>query len=127
MGDLRIDVDTRTLIAALDAFPGTLAKRLRGEARYTATAIAREMSVRIARRTGKTAGKITVEEARKGDGFVVYVKQPRRHIASFLERGTKKMAARPFFHASAQMEAPGHDRRVRESIREAIAEQGLGE
>lgn len=124
---LRIDVDTRALIAALDAVPAGLAVRLKGEARYTAVAVSREAHSRVARRTGKTADKITVEETHNGEGFVVFVGRPRKTVATYLEYGTKHMSARPFLHASARVEEGGHQRRVQQAIRDVIAAEGLGD
>jgi hypothetical protein len=125
-----IDVDTRALLAALDAIPAAVHAHLKAAAKVTADNIAREAKSRVARRTGKTGDAITVEEARSGDGYVVFVANaaadwPNLDIG--LEFGTKFMTPRPFLFASAHLEEGAHDRRSRAAVQAAIDEKGLGD
>ena len=125
-----IEVDTRELFAALDAIPAAVLAHLKEAAKVTADNISREAKGRVARRTGKTAAAITVEEARSGDGYVVFVANAAAdwpHLDIGLEFGTVKMTPRPFLHVSAVLEGGPHDRRSREAIQQAINERGLGE
>lgn len=96
-------------------------------AEITADRIASEARGRIRRRTGQTAEAITVEDAYRGDGYVVLVGRRRHHVGRYLEYGTRFMRPRPFLHASARLEEAAHDRRLREAIQAAIDEAGLGD
>jgi HK97 gp10 family phage protein len=128
--DLTIDVDDAALLAALDAIPDAVRAHAKPAARVTADHIAAEAGRRIARRTGQTAGEITVEETHAGDGYVVFVGAGgagRSHVGRYLEFGTVHMRARPFLFPSAQLEAGAHDRRMRDAVQDAIDEHGLGE
>lgn len=125
-----VEVDTRALVAALDAIPDAVLRHLKVAARITADNIAREARGRVARRTGRTGAAITVEEARSGDGYVVFVANAAAdwpHLDIGLEFGTKFMSKRPFLFASAQLEEGSHDRRSREAVQAAIDEMGLGD
>lgn len=124
---LIVDVDTTELLAALGAIPDAVLARLKIVSKDTADRIATEARARIRRRTSKTGDAITVEESRRGDGYVIFVGGDRQHIGRFLEFGTKFMTAKPFLFASAQLEESGHDRRARAAIQEAIDELGLGD
>lgn len=128
---MTITVDITALLAAMAAIPDEVSKSLKAAAKVTAENIAREAKSRIARRTGQTAEGIRVEEARKGDGYIVFVGNPgtggREHVGFFLEFGTKFMSARPFLFASARLEEGPHDRRSREAVQAAIAVKGLGD
>jgi hypothetical protein len=56
------------------------------------------------------------------------------HVGLYLEKGTKpgkrrnyaRTAARPFFYASLELEAPAHERRILEAMRAAANAVGLG-
>jgi hypothetical protein len=125
-----IDVDDLALLEALTTMPDAVMVFLKPAARITADNIAREAKSRVARRTGKTADAITVEEARSGDGYVVFVANaaadwPNLDIG--LEFGTKFMSKRPFLFVSAQLEEGAHDRRSRDAIKAAIDSKGLGD
>lgn len=125
-----IEVDTRELLAALDAIPAAVLAYLKEAAKITADNIAREAKGRVARRTGKTGDAITVEKSHDGTGYVVFVANaaadwPNLDIG--LEFGTRYMSPRPFLHVSARLEEGGHDRRSREAIQRAIDAKGLGE
>lgn len=121
-----IEVDTRELLAALDAIPDAVLAELKLEAKATAENIARDARLRVRRRTGRTGDAITVEEARDGKGYVVFIGADRSHIGHFLEWGTKFMTAKPFLMVSARLEEGSHDRRSREAIQRVINARGLG-
>jgi hypothetical protein len=121
-----IDVDDALLLAAWDRIPDSVHAKLKAAGKITADNIGTEARGRVRRRTGQTGEKITVEEAHSGDGWVIFVGDPRTHIGSFLEFGTKFMTAHPFLFVSAQLEEGAHDRRSREAVQDAINEQGLG-
>jgi len=145
-----IEVDTRELLAALDAIPAAILLNLKAAAKITADNIAREAKSRIARRTGETAEGIHVEESYGGNGYVVLMgdvvsgqetasRQARglksaksklhqmKHVGIWLEFGTKHMTKREFFFPSARLEEAAHDRRAREAVQDAINSKGLGE
>ena len=120
---LRIEIDTGAVLQALDRL-GTAAERYLLEAAHeTAKAIAREAGARVRRRTGRTARGITVEVARRGLGYVVFVANPDQPgLAGWLEFGTRAMTAKPFLFAAARLEEGAHDRRIRDAIQRAIEE-----
>lgn len=122
-----IDVDHTELFAAMDAIPEAVHRHLNMAAAFTADRIASEARGRVKRRTGRTGQAITVDEAHSGDGYVIYVADPRTHIGSFNEFGTKFMSAQPFLFVSARLEEGAHDRRAREAVQNAINETGLGD
>ncbi len=125
-----VDVDKAELLAALDAIPATVLAFLKPAAKITADHIADEARGRVARRTGATAEAITVDEARAGDGYVVYVANAAAHWPHLdigLEFGTRFMDERPFLIVSAQLEVGAHDRRAREAVQAAINSKGLGD
>lgn len=122
---LRIDVDARTLIAALERFPAAAEHHCYRAARVTADRIKTDALSRVARRTGQTASGITVDTAERDTGFVVYasnVDEPG--LPGWLEFGTKHMRARRFLFIAAMLEEGAHDRRMREAIQDAINEEG---
>jgi len=145
-----IEIDTRELLAALDAIPAAVLAHLRVASKITADNIAREAKSRVARRTGETAEGIHVEESYDGSGYVVLMgdavgsaETARRkalglstaksklyqgkHTGIWLEFGTKFMTKREFFFPSARLEEAAHDRRSRQAIQDAIDSKGLGE
>jgi hypothetical protein len=124
---LFITIDNTALFAALDAIPEAIAGGLKDEARVTAEHIQTEQRARIKRRTGQTAEAITVEETRRGDGYVVSVASARNKVAFLLQWGTRFMRGDDFFFAAARIEEAAHDRRSRQAIQDAIDASGLGE
>jgi hypothetical protein len=125
---LTITVDTAALLAALDQVPDRVLAKIRGQAHLTAQRIAREARGRIHRRTGRTAGGITVSERRDGRGYRVETSaDPDAGRPISLEFGTQVAAARPFLFISADLEANSHDQRMRAAIVEALDEAGLGD
>jgi hypothetical protein len=104
-------------------------------AHITATNIQREAQARVARATGETMRGIVVREgANHRPGWAVLATNPRMpNLPLWIERGVKKgkpgshsSDPRPFFYVSADLEAVAHDRRMRESLQNAIDEEGLG-
>lgn len=124
---MTIDVDDAALLAAIDETPDAVHARLKPAAKITADNIATEARARVRRRTGQTGAAITVDEAYRGDGYVVYIGGGRTPIGRYLEYGTRFMNARPFLFASARLEEGAHDRRAREAVQDAIHEKGLGD
>jgi len=144
-----IDVDTSGLFRAMDQAVAAIERRTKVTAKDTADRVERNAKQRVARATGATAAGIHVEETYDGTGYVVLSRSGRadagqhgrwpsgrgrilpgnhrgEHVAEYLEFGTVKMTARPFFFVSAEIEAAGHDRRMREAIADGIEEVGLG-
>ena len=121
---LTIDVDATALLRMLDQLGrSAAAQHLKAAAKVTAERIATEAAARVARRTGKTAAGIKVEETRTGNGYVVFVRRPEMPgLPAWLEFGTKYMTARPFLFASARLEEGPHERRVAQALQEAIDE-----
>lgn len=123
---LIIDVDTTAVVTAFDTVADAMHANLKAAAKITADNIATEARARVRRRTGQTGEKITVEETRSGDGYVVYVGDPRTQVGRYLEFGTKFMDAHPFLFASARIEETAHQNRARDAVQNAIDETGLG-
>lgn len=126
---MTITVDTKALLAAIDAVGPAVLVRLKRAAKITADNIDREATGRVARRTGETARSIHVEETRNGDGYVVMAYDPaigRAPVDQFLEFGTRYMPAKPFLFVSARLEEAAHDQRSRDAIQDGINDTGLG-
>lgn len=138
---LKVDVETKGLIAALDSLGASVLKHTKAAARVTAERIVAGARARVRRRTGRTAAGITAEETYDGTGYVVLPfnaaferaliesgnDQQPANLPLWLEFGTKKMTAKPFFFAAARVEVGAHDRRMRAAIQDAIDEKGLGD
>lgn len=132
---LSITVDNAALLAAMERLGPAALQFTKAAARETAENIVREAQSRVARATGETAAGIHLEETHNGDGYVVLDTNKRMPgLPSWLEfgfsqgkAGSHSAPARPFFFASAQLEAGPHDRRMREAVQEAIDSTGLGD
>lgn len=120
---LTVDVDASGVFRMLDKL-GTAADTLvKAAAKETANRIAQEARGRVARRTGKTAGAITVTEEENGARvFVGRVAGRSPNVPRYLEYGTKFMSARPFLFVSAVLEEGPHLKRVERALQEAIDE-----
>ena len=151
---LTATLDTAGLFAALDHFGDKLTPALRDVAHTTAQRIAQDARARIHRRTGATAESVIVREDHEHVGYVVTTEDVRTleqvnakrlanaqmgrrgrkvalrenvpHVGHYLEYGTVHMAARPFFWASARLQAGPYDRAVRVAVQDAIDTEGLG-
>lgn len=122
-----IDVDTRALLAAMDALGVEAERHTKAAAKITADNIAGEARRRVARRTGQTAAGIVVREDYTRAGYIVAAERnPYPILPMWLEFGTKFMTPRPFFFASARLEEGAHERRMREAIQQAINAVGFG-
>jgi hypothetical protein len=104
----------------------------------TAQAVVREAKSRVRRATGETARGIEIQpltgaKTRGGSLAGVAVVQlsrtdvtgrraqrRARMVPRYLERGTRYLAAQPYFDASARLEEQNHVRRVEASLRDAI-------
>ena len=126
---MTIDVDTTAQFAAMDRCVSEIEKALLANSKVTADRIADGARQRARfGATGKTREGITVEKARKGDAYLVFVNRPEMPgLPGWLEFGTKHMAPRPFFFAPARLEEGSHDLRAREAVDDAIRASGLGE
>ena len=139
---LRIDIDTTALLRALDRVEATIVDRhTKPACRVTAERIQAGARARVARRTGRTATGISVEESRDGQGYVVLPfdsafetallqsgnNQQPENLPYWLEFGTKKMRKRPYFFAAVELERGPHDRRIRDAVQDAFDEAGLGD
>lgn len=128
MDSFVVRADTSELIAALNRFPDRMHLSLDSAAKITAHRIAEEARRRVRRgATGETAKGIQIEPTHARDGYVVLsARQQQYNLPLWLEFGTSKMTARPYFFAAADLESDAHDRRVREAIQRAIDSEGLG-
>ena len=126
---LRIDVDTAAVIKALTDFAGPVMERhVRLAARTTAERITAEALTRVRRKSGRTARGIRIQSAEVGTGYVVLATNPDNPgLPGWLEFGTERMTAKPFFFVAAQLEEGAYDRRIRTAVQDAIDEVGLGE
>ena len=59
-------------------------------------------------------------------GRKVALRENVPHVGHYLEYRTVHMAARPFFWASARLQAGPYDRAVRVAVQDAIDTEGLG-
>ena len=142
-------VDLAPLVKQLEGFADIAERHLDAAAQVTATRVAETARLRVARATGDTMRSIRVERAYSGHGYVVLAGTGRadagqvivtpsgghrvapahhrgRHVARYLERGTKHMDARPFMDPAARLEEGAHQRRVQQALDQAITELGLG-
>lgn len=139
---LKIDVETTGLIAALDSLGPSIQAYTKAAARVTADRIVASARARVPRgKSGRTAAGITAQASYDGTGYVVMPfndaferaliasgnDQQPANLPVWLEFGTKKMTARPFFFAAARAEENAHDRRMRAAIQDAIDAKGLGD
>jgi len=123
---LSIDADASVVLTALAGVGPSVERKIKAASKITADNILREWVSRMRRRTGQTAESIKVEEARNGEGYVIYSGN-RQHIARFNEFGTKFMTARPAGIPAMEIERGPHDRRIIEAINDGIRDKGLGE
>lgn len=135
-----LDVDIAPALRAIEALGPAVERRVLDACEATAAAIAREAKSRLARQlgphaTGQTVEGITYRRSREGVGFVVLADNERQpNLPLWLEKGTKpgkrrnfaRTAPRPFFYASVELEAPGHERRLAEALGGAAHDVGLG-
>lgn len=142
MDGMRVETETADLLRALDRLgAGVVERHTKPACKITALRVQAAARARVARRTGRTAAGISVEESHDGTGYVVLPfhagferallesgnDQQPANLPYWLETGTRNMRARPYFFAGVALEQAGHDRRVREAIQDAIDETGLGE
>jgi hypothetical protein len=140
---IKVTVDRQSVADTLAAFDDVAARIDRKclDASYVSAAhIKLEAQARVARRTngkksksdpsgrgGRTARGIVVERGRTFSGYVVRALRPDMpNLPLWLEKGTKKMQARPFLAPAEALEEGPHERRILEAINQAIAEAGLG-
>jgi hypothetical protein len=131
---MSISVEDADLLAALGRMSSTIARFTMPAAKATADNVVAEAQRRVARATGQTAEGITTKESRDGTGYVVLSDNARMpNLPLWIEFGTKQgkkgshaEPARPYFFASAQLEAGAHDRRMRDAVQDAIDAEGLG-
>ncbi len=120
-------MDAKELLAMFDRVGPSLDFHCRDVGRETAKKIAAEATARVKRRTGVTATGIAWDMSYDGKGYVVtaYTKghQPDP-VDIYLEKGTSRMYARPFFFASALLEEGPHMRRLQDRIEEVLRDLG---
>ena len=142
MDGLRVEADTTALLAALDRLSAdVVARHTKPACKVTAERIQAGARARVARRTGRTAAGITVDESYDKQGYVVLPfnaafelaligagnDQQPENLPLWLEFGTSRMTKRPYFFAAVELERDPHDRRIRAAIQDAIDDVGLGE
>ena len=125
---LSISADTSELFRAMDRLVDAELQRFtKPVAQDTAERVEAEARRRVRIRTGTTHAGITTRETRDGTGYVVSAyRQQFPNLPIWLERGTERMPAYPFFFEGARLEAGGHERRMLGAIQQAIDEAGLG-
>lgn len=124
--NISIDMDASGLLRDIAALPERMRVRFMRASQQTAQALEREMKARLQRQlspaaTGATVASIEHREAYDGNGYVVLTERnPYPNLPLWLEKGTQpgkrrnfaRTKARPFFYASIELEAPGHERRI---------------
>jgi hypothetical protein len=126
---LIIEANPTAVTAMIDRVVALAEVRIKEAAMVTAEAIATEARNRVARRTGLTAQGINIQETHRRDGYVILVdREDKPILPSWLEFGTKYMAAKPFLFVAARLQEDAHDRRMREALQSAIDDGsgGLG-
>jgi hypothetical protein len=132
---IAVSIDPNRLAEQLDGVTLTNALKpfIKTASRITADAVATEAAARLARQlsgtsTGVTLANIKVRSDRTGWGWVVDAGNPVTPMLDrWLEHGTVKMRARPFFYDSAKLEENAHRDRIRAAVHAALSEYGLGE
>lgn len=130
-----IDVDGTAMRDALEgeSLRAVIKGFIKVASHTSADNIAREAKARLQRQlsgtsSGQTVAGIVVKSDRSGWGWIVDAGNTRMPMLDrWLESGTKKMAARPFFWESARIEQQAHVDRVRAAIQAALSEYGLGD
>lgn len=118
-------LDGVTLANALKPFIRTASK-------ISADHVCAEAKARLLRQlsgtsTGETVAGIVVKGDRTGWGWIVDAGNLTTPMLDrWLERGTVKMHARPFFWESAKLEESAHLSRIKGAMSAAIGEYGLG-
>ncbi len=131
-----IDVDAAALLQDITRLPERMRVRFLRESQTTAEQLEREMRARLARQLSPAATGASVESikhrlAYDGNGYVVLTERnPYPNLPLWLEKGTKpgkrknfaRTQPRPFFYASILLEAPGHQRRIRDAWNDLSSE-----
>ena len=122
-------LDGETLTSALKPF-------IKGASRVSADHIAAEAIARLTRQVSgapsrhppPTVDQITVKSDRTGWGWIVDAGNLSTPMLDrWLELGTRRMQARPFFFDSARLEQAAHLDRVQNAVRAALSQYGLGD
>ncbi len=127
--NISIDMDASGLLRDIAALPERMRVRFMQASRETAEALEREMRARLQRQlspsaTGATVASIVHRQAYDGNGYVVLTERnPYPNLPLWLEKGTQpgkrknfaRTQRRPFFYASIALEAPGHERRIKDA------------
>lgn len=134
------ELDIQPVVTAFGRLVEETHRLTQDACRETAQAIAREARQRLARQlgpnaTGKTVAGIVAEPAYDGNGYVVMAdRDPFPNLPLWLEKGTKpgkrrnyaRVAPRPFFYSSIEVEAGAHERRILTALNDAGDASGLG-
>lgn len=124
--NITMELDTSGLLRDIAALPERMRVRFMQASEATAQALEREMKARLARQlspaaTGASVESISYRQAYDGNGYVVLTERnPYPNLPLWLEKGTSpgkrrnfaRTQPRPFFYASVELEAPGHERRI---------------
>lgn len=120
-------VDASGLLDLFDRMGPSMDFLARTVALDTAKRIVREAQARVKRATGETAEGIHFEVTYDGAGYVVlgYTKGNNdAPVDRYLEHGTERMYARPFFFQSAELENGPHLRRLTEAMQDWLDQVG---
>lgn len=131
-----VQADNSALLRDINALPERMRARFMRASQQTAQALEREMKARLQRQlspaaTGTTVASITHRVAHDGNGYVVLTeRQQFPNLPLWLEKGTQpgkrrnfaRTQRRPFFYASVELEAPGHERRIKDAWNDLAAE-----
>jgi hypothetical protein len=118
----RIQVDASELEAALRQLPSAIRRGvLREAAAPTAEAIAARARELVPVDTGRTRDGI-VTDVSELSAAVISSRQPMPSVVLWLERGTRKMAARPYMSVAAQLEEHRWLQRVSDALERALEE-----
>jgi hypothetical protein len=120
------ELDATDVLDALRRFPDAVLKETKPASKISADSIQREAQRRVRRLSGETAERIRVVELRNGTGYLVESTNMRMpNLPIWLEAGTKRMSAKPYFYESVRLESNAHERRIGEAVGRAISGLGL--
>jgi len=144
MDRVTVTLEAASLMAAIASLGPTADRACRAAARQTAERIKVEAKRRVRRRSGNTAAGIYMDDDYKKTGYVVLTADARAdagqkqangkrapryhkelHVGTYLEYGTDKMSAKPFFYESARLEENAFNRRLSEQLQYALDQSGL--
>src|SRR5262245_47423223 len=126
---LQIQAETRDLFAALDRYVEVAERHTRAAARETSEHLVRGARARARRgKTGRLQEGIRLADDYTRVGYVVTsTRDPQPNVPIWQQFGTRYAVAHPYFYQEVEIERLPHAERVRDALRDAAEEVGLGD